>query len=112
MRWIKATDIGVIPHRDTEFIRTTVPNKLFQYMAASAMVIVSDVGPLSRIAEETDCGVSFRPDSPVDFAEAIRQWLKRTEERIERGRKGRKAVEERYCWEKLSQRYLDYFDSV
>ena len=112
MRWIKKSSIGVIPHNDTEFIRTTVPNKLFQYMAASALIITSNVGPLSRIVSETDCGLIFRAGSSSDFADRIMEALQNDKLTDEKGRNGRIAAENKYCWEKRSEAYQEYFSTL
>lgn len=108
MQWVKQSGLGIVPHRDTGHIRTTIPNKLFQYMAAGVPVIVSDVGPLGRIVRETECGLTFRPGSAEDLAAQIKLALDRPEERQTWGANGRRGVEERYCWERERVAYREY----
>lgn len=112
MEWIKQTDIGVIPHLDTPGIRTTVPFKLFQYMAAGAACIVSDVGPLGRIVRETGAGLAFKPGSAADLADKIHDLLIRPDRARAMGEKGRRTSEERFNWETESCAYADCFRSL
>jgi glycosyltransferase involved in cell wall biosynthesis len=109
MEWIKQTDIGVIPHLDTPGIRTTVPFKLFQYMAAGAACIVSDVGPLGRIVRETGAGLAFKAGSTSDLADKIHDLLMHPDRARAMGDKGRRTSEERFNWETESRAYADCF---
>jgi glycosyltransferase involved in cell wall biosynthesis len=109
---MKKSSIGVIPHADTGLIRTTIPNKLFQYMAAAIPVVASDVGPLGRIVRECECGAAFVPGSGTDLARRLRALLKDLNQTAALGRAGRSWVERRYCWEKAAQPYRDYFEKM
>lgn len=112
MQWIKRTDIGVIPHADTEFIQTTIPNKLFQYMAAGAMCLVSDVGPLGRIVRSTNCGVTFSAGSADDLADQLTRVLQYPEQIHQMGANGRISCERHYRWEIEGQLYTSYFSDM
>lgn len=112
MEWIKQTDIGVIPHLDTPGIRTTVPFKLFQYMAAGAACVVSDVGPLGRIVRETGSGVAFKAGSAGELADALHALLKDPGHARALGASGRRKSEAGLNWETESRAYLDCFRSV
>lgn len=112
MRWIKQADLGIIPHVDTLQVRTTIPNKLFQYMASGVGCIVSDVGPLGRITRETECGLLFLAGSPHDLAGRITYAVEHPEEVQSLGAQGRAAAERRYCWEIEGQGYARYLASL
>lgn len=112
MRWIKRSQVGVIPHSDTPFIRTTIPNKLFQYMAAGALVLSCDVGPLGRIVRETDCGFVFPAHSADALAEKLALALEDDDVIATKGRNGRAAVDRVYSWEHQGAAYRDYFESL
>jgi glycosyltransferase involved in cell wall biosynthesis len=98
MEWIWKSDVGVVPHVNSEFIRTTIPNKLFQYMSASAAVVVSNVGPLERIVKKEDCGVVFQEGSADDFAKKLDELVDDRKKLESYGFKGRRAVEMKYNW--------------
>ena len=48
-QYIKACRVGIIPHHRTEHTDTTIPNKIFDYMAAGIPVVSSNAIPLKRI---------------------------------------------------------------
>ena len=105
MGWIKASSIGLIPHIDSIFIKTTIPNKLFQYMAASVACIVSNVGPLERIIVEETCGKSFRFNDVNNFLQTLDELLEAPEKRKKMGDHGRIATVNKYNWEMQSEVY-------
>jgi glycosyltransferase involved in cell wall biosynthesis len=112
MQWIKSSNIGVIPHLDTTFIRTTIPNKLFQLMAAGSMCVVSDVGPLARIVNEAGCGLTFKAGSSNSLASTLLKAINNPNLISDFGAKGRAAVESRYHWEIEGQQYNKYLQHI
>jgi glycosyltransferase involved in cell wall biosynthesis len=108
MGWIKNTsipkhistsDIGVIPHQKTDHTDTTIPNKLFDFMACGLPVIVSDANPMKRIVNEEHCGLVFKSGDPDDFCQAVMNLIDSSDKLIEIGANGRRAVERQYNWE-------------
>lgn len=96
--YILDSDIGVIPHKKNPHSDTTVPNKLFDYMACAKPVIVSNAGPLKRIVEEERCGVIFTAGSVDSFTDALKKILQNPAAATEMGRNGAAAVQRRYNW--------------
>ena len=96
---VAAADIGANPLHDGEKHDTCVPNKLFDYMAASLPVLTSDTIPSARIVRETKCGEVFRARDAQSLADALER-LADPEVRAAEGRAGRIAVLERYHWER------------
>ena len=97
-RYMAASDACLVPHAATPHTETTVPHKLFQYMAASRPVLATDVAPLQRIVEGAEAGLVTPAGDGEAMAEAI-ATLSRDPERADRlGRNGRRAVEERFDW--------------
>lgn len=95
--WIAAAHIGIVPHVTTVSWMTTIPNKLFDYMALGKPVVVSEAQPVRRIVENEQCGLVFRHGDARDFAAQI---LRLAEPGLRRffGANGRRAVLERYNW--------------
>lgn len=95
--YIHQCDVGVIPHYVTDQTNTTIPNKLFDFMACAKPVIVSDATPLKRIVTEDNCGVVFKSGNHEDFAI---KFLKLTDslKRTEMGNNGQRAVKNKYNW--------------
>lgn len=97
--YIRASDVGVIPHNKNPHSDTTIPNKLFDYMACAKPVIVSNAGPLKRIVEEERCGLVFSAGNVESFTGALKQMLLDSAAAAEMGRNGAAAVRRRYNWD-------------
>jgi glycosyltransferase involved in cell wall biosynthesis len=80
-------------HRDA--IRSI---KLFEYMAAGIPVIASNLPQWREIVLGEGCGLVVDPTDPAAIAAAIAYLLENPGEAEEMGRRGRRAVEERYNW--------------
>lgn len=95
---VRAADIGVVPHHADEAWNTTIPNKLFDYMAAGLAVVSSDAAPPARVLRETGAGVVFRSGSSSSLRDAILS-LTDAPTRHRMGRRGQEAIRERFNWE-------------
>jgi glycosyltransferase involved in cell wall biosynthesis len=98
MRAVAQADVGVVPHHADEAWNTTIPNKLFDYMAAGLPVVSSDAAPAARILAETGAGLVFRSGDADSLAQAVRRMMNPAA-RLRMGRAGREAVRARYNWE-------------
>lgn len=111
LRMLTQADIGIIPHHADESWNSTIPNKLFDYMAAGLPVVASNAKPVERVIHETGCGLVFRDRDPVDMAEA----LDRLHDPVTRrgyGEAGREGVARRYNWEADTARLLTAVDQT
>jgi glycosyltransferase involved in cell wall biosynthesis len=95
---VAEADVGVVPLRRCEAYDTTVPNKLFDYMALGLPVVTSDTLPSARIVRETGAGEVYRAGEAKDLAAALRR-LSDPAARRSAGEAGRRAVVDRYNWE-------------
>ncbi len=96
--YISRSDICVIPHTLNDQTRTTIPNKLFDYMAMAKPVISTDIPPLTRIINQEHCGLVFNNKDPNDLAEKI-ILLQDKKKRMEYGENGLIAVRNKYNWD-------------
>ena len=108
---IAQAHVGIIPHWRGEHCNTTVPNKLFDYMAAGLAVVTSDAAPLKRIVEACGCGLVYQDRDAADLAHALRR-LRDATVRREAAMRGRAAVQTTYHWERDVERLLDVVGSV
>lgn len=99
MAAVRNADIGVLTHHANDAWNTTIPNKLFDYMAASLPVVTSSVVPFARIVHETGAGEVFEAGSARSLADAVHR-LRNDAVRRARGAAGRQAVLDRYHWER------------
>ncbi len=93
--YIKACKIGIIPHLVTDHVNTTVPNKIFDYMAQGLPVIATDSLPMKRLIDHEQCGLYFRSGDSMDLAKKCVQVQK---SRSIYGENGRRAVFSKYNW--------------
>lgn len=105
LRFLEDADVGVVPHRADESWHTTIPNKLFDYMAAGLAVLTSNAGPASRVVRETNAGVVYNDGDVDDLARAM-ALLTDPILRARYGRSGRDAIATRFNWETDSARLL------
>lgn len=109
--YIARGDICVIPHHRNEHIDTTLPNKLFDYMALGRPVLSTDAVPLKRIIEEVGSGLVYRSGDPDSFTEKVIQ-LEDEDLRKKMGRAGMEAVVEKYNWSRDESILLDVFERM
>src|SRR5262249_55767841 len=92
------SDVGLVPHNATESWNSTIPNKLFDYMAAGLAILTSDARPAARVVNQTRCGLVYPHRDADALAEAIVS-LCDPELRRQHGQNGRRAIAETYNWE-------------
>jgi len=110
--FIERASLCAVPHNRFEHTDTTVPHKLFQYMAMEKAVLVSDVQPLERIVSETQSGFIFSAGDPKDCAEKILEASHSSDLLNQMGKRGRKAVEGPYSWEVDAKRLERLYEKL
>ena len=108
---VRGADIGLLPHHANEMWNTTIPNKLFDYMAAGLPVITSSARPSARIVQDTGAGLVYPSGDAAALADAIAR-LAPAEERVRIGSRGRNAVRARYHWEHDAEVLLRTVDAA
>ena len=108
---VSRAHVGLVPHDARESWNTTIPNKLFDYMAAGLAVITSDAAPAARVVRETGAGLVFRSSDGRHFAEMMRRCLDPIL-RDQYRRAGQEAIRSRYNWESDVRVLLDVVSKV
>jgi glycosyltransferase involved in cell wall biosynthesis len=106
---VNRSHIGIIPHRVTEHTNSTIPNKLFEYMLMGKPVVATETAPVSRIIREIDCGLTYGDET--GFVSALLA-LQDPATRVKLGENGRRAVLEKYNWERESRSLIDAIGAV
>ncbi|MFC5973875.1 glycosyltransferase family 4 protein [Halomarina salina] len=99
-RYVATCDVCAVPHARNPHTETTVPHKLFQYMASRKPVLVSDVAPLARVVTDADCGVVVPAGDGEAVAARLTDLAGDAARRARLGTNGRAAVEKTYNWER------------
>ncbi len=110
MAMISHAKVGVVPHKKTPHTDTTIPNKLFDYMAVGLPVVVSDTIPMARIIREQNCGYIFESGSVDDLTNAFLRIYDNPCNEL--GIRGREAVQSQYNWEHHSNILLSVIEGL
>jgi glycosyltransferase involved in cell wall biosynthesis len=106
---LQKADVGIIPHWKNESWDTTIPNKLFDYMAAGLPVITSNTVPAARIVGTAQSGLAFQDRDPLDLAAKTEQLLS-ADVRRRMADRGRSAIRTTFHWERDVERMLALLD--
>lgn len=119
--WLDRTDIrsllsrvrvGIVTLLPTPNIIESLPIKMFEYMAAGVPVVASDFPLWKEIIERNQCGVCVDPRDPVAIAAGIRSILDDSDRAEQMGNNGRRAVLEKYSWEREERNLLSMYRSL
>ena len=77
---------------DIPMFRTTYPNKIFDYMAASRPVVLAIDGVIRRVVEEARGGIPVPPGNPQAMADAILKLCSDRQQSQQMGRSAREYV--------------------
>jgi colanic acid biosynthesis glycosyl transferase WcaI len=110
--WASAS-VGAISYR-RGLADFSLPSKLFAAMAAGKAVIASvDArSETARIVESAGCGVCVKPESAVEFAEAVLLLKGNPEIATAMGRRGRNYIQEHLRKEVIGLQYSSLFNSL
>ncbi len=93
-----SADIGILlieaKNRSKEL---TLPNKVFEYMAAGIPFITNKLPEASSIVEQHNCGYIIEDSNPECIASAVNNIF--VEDFTHKGHLGRKAIENHYLWD-------------
>ncbi|MDQ2934094.1 MAG: glycosyltransferase family 4 protein [Chloroflexota bacterium] len=93
--------------------RYSLPNKLFESMAAGLPVIGSSALPEVRaVIEHSGAGLTVDTTQPAEIAAALRFLLDHPDDAADMGRAGRQAIEERYNWSVSAAVLLEVYEGV
>jgi len=95
---VKQVKAGLELRRPEPQFLVSYPIKLFEYMSAGIPVIASDFPLWRDIVDGAGCGLLVNPLDPQAIADSIVYILDHPQEAEKMGKRGRKAVEERYNW--------------
>ena len=107
--YLQVAKIGISPlHRNLHH-DTTYANKLFQYMSFAVPVLVSDALSQKNLIEEVNSGLVHKEKDATDIAEKILKLYHDPSLALEFGAKGKQFIEEKFCWEKVSDHLKDLY---
>lgn len=102
---LAAADACLAILKPLDMYRTTYPNKVFDYMAASKPVLLAIDGVIRDVVETAGAGIAVQPGDAQALAGAICQLVSDPERTRAMGQAGRKAIEEKYHRAHFSQQF-------
>lgn len=86
--------------------------KLFEYMAAGIPVLISDFPKLREFLDPIGACLAVDPTNPKRIAEAIDYLHENHGQRRAMGERGRRAVRDRYHWEREEKKLLAVYEDL
>jgi len=109
---MRESDIGLICFLPAPNHINAIPNKPFEYMASGLPVVASNFPLWERVVKTNKCGLTVNPEKPKEIAKAIKYLIEHPQEAKKMGENGKKAVFEKYNWEKESKKLLDIYQQL
>jgi glycosyltransferase involved in cell wall biosynthesis len=109
IRYTKVADAGMCLEKDTNLnYRYSLPNKLFNYIAAGIPVIASDLPETGKIIREYNIGVIIDRVTPLSISDAISE-LKENPLKLEELRKNSIKASGKLNWNKESEKVKELY---
>ena len=112
MKYLNLATIGVSLNLRTQMQIDLIPTKLFEYMAASLPMVVSDLPYAEQIIKDTNAGLLAKPEDPETFVAAILRLVNDTALAQRLGENGRQAFLDRYSWESQAERLDQFYQGI
>ncbi|CAN0535830.1 unnamed protein product, partial [Scytosiphon promiscuus] len=87
-------------------------NKVFQYMAASVPVLLTNLPENKKIVEECNCGKLFSEINAEVIAQNIIEVFKDKDNYTKWAKNGRDCFEKKYHWENQEKYLLDAYQNI
>jgi len=107
---MKMADIGIVNFLPIPNHVCALPNKLFEYMALSLPMVLSNF-PYWRENFEA-CALFADPNDPEEIAARILEYLDNPELRQEKGRNGLALIESGFSWENEENVLIDLYNTL
>lgn len=105
--FIIASDFGIATLLPTQVLKTTYPNKVFDYMACGIPVIVAIDGVIRELVVENRAGVYVDPNCPEALANIIVKLKAEPEKRKSMGENGLNLVRQQFDRKKITKNLAD-----
>lgn len=115
LQYLQQAKMGLVlyqKHPKFEPLGSGTSRKLFTYMAAGLPVVGSQIAAITKVIEETGCGLLVDESSPAAIAEAVGFLLDHPQEAEKMGARGRQAILEKYNWEREEPKFWQVYEQA
>lgn len=109
---LKTARIGIVVLHPIQNYLESYPVKLFEYMASGLPVVASNFPIWRSIVQEARCGILVNPLEPKSIADAIAWLLANPDEAEKMGRRGQRAIEQKFNWEHESTKLMSLYKAI
>lgn len=110
--YLSIAGIGIICFMAEKNHINSRPTKLFEYMEAGLPVVASNFALWRGIIDKSSCGICVDPNNPEEISDAIKYLIDNPVKAKEMGENGRRAVLEKYNWDKESKKLLAVYKAL
>lgn len=104
--------IGLVPFKRTPQTDNSSSNKLFQYMYYQLPILGTNCTSVKRLVEEEECGIIYEEGNTEAFVDGVKKLYKDQELKKKLGKNGKKAVLEKYRWEKTTDDMIEMYNQL
>jgi glycosyltransferase involved in cell wall biosynthesis len=109
---LAASDACVAILKPLDLYKTTYPNKVFDYLAASRPVVLAIDGVIRLVVEEAHAGIFTAPGDAAAMAEAIRMLARDPKQAREMGNNGRDYVVQHFNRQVFAAQFETLFSDL
>jgi glycosyltransferase involved in cell wall biosynthesis len=109
---LREARVAALPFQPVGGQQDSLPNKLFEYMAAGLPIVASDFPLWREIVEAAGCGLLVDPRDSDAIAAAIERLLANEREAAGLGARGREAFESQYSWDGEAAKLLALYERL
>jgi Glycosyltransferase len=112
-KYLKQADAGftLLQPNNLRYVNSE-PIKLFEYMMSKTAVIASDFPMLSKIINNSECGIAVQPDDTQKIADVVDYIANNRECAKLMGTNGRQEVKKLYNWSYMEKRLISIYENL
>ena len=104
--------VGMVTLYPTKNYQTSLPVKMFEYMAAGLPVIASNFPYWESIIKKHECGICVDPTSVSEITKAIKTLVENPSIAKTMGENGLNAIKTHFNWEKEGQKLTSFYHQL
>jgi glycosyltransferase involved in cell wall biosynthesis len=103
---MNVSDAIFICYKPVAILETGSPNKYFEGLAASKLILINFGGWIKNEIAQEECGEFIDPRNPASFVSIIRPYLKDTSLLVKKQHAARMLAERKYSRELISEKFF------
>jgi len=110
---VAESNVCLVPYRNADILRGTLPNKVFDAFAVARPVVApAPEGELTTLIRESGGGMCVAPENPQALADALLSLYQQPHTAKEMGEKGRQYMIQHYDRQQIMSNYLILLEDV